>query len=261
MWDMKKKTIYYEDELKDEFSGSHITPRTIDDSYPYLRKGVGGRLLHIFWYRLVAVPVAAVCMQLFFHHKIVNRRVLKEYHKSGYVLYGNHTQPGADAVIPTLVCHPKKVSVIVHPDNVSMPVLGRITPYLGALPLPDTPKAAMHFMQAIQSELSDKSCLMIYPEAHIWPYYTGIRPFTDLSFRYPVTAKVPVFCLTNTYQKRRFSKRPRMVTYIDGPFFPDPSATAKIQKKQLRDNVYETMCLRALNSTMTVIDYVKKEPS
>ena len=71
--------------------------------------------------------------------------------------------------------------------------------------------------------------------------------------------QTPVFCLTNTYQKRRFSKRPRIVTYIDGPFYPDGTLSMKQQKQKLRDEVYERMKERAGNSNVTVIRYEKEK--
>ena len=100
---------------------------------------------------------------------------------------------------------------------------------------------------------------MIYPEAHIWPYYTDIRPFKDTSFRYPVQTKVPVFCLTNTYQRRAKSKTPQKMTYIDGPIYPDEALSAKGQKEMLRNAVYETMKARAKNNTMELVHYVQKQ--
>ena len=99
---------------------------------------------------------------------------------------------------------------------------------------------------------------MIYPEAHIWPFYTKIRPFPDASFKYPVQYKTPVFCFTNIYQKRRFSKNPRMLTYIDGPFFPDESLSLKEQRKDLRDRVYNTMVERSKLNNIEIIKYIKK---
>ena len=59
---------------------------------------------------------------------------------------------------------------------------------------------------------------MIYPEAHVWPYYTKIRPFISASFKYPTKLDAPSFSMTTTYQKRKRGKRPKMVVYIDGPF-------------------------------------------
>lgn len=258
---MKKeqRIIYYSDELKDEFSGDAIVPKKIDGDYRYIRSGIFAGFCHIFFYRIIATPLAFLYMKLHFRHKIVNKHLLKEAKEKGYYIYGNHTHPLADALIPTMVNFPKAISVIVHPNNVSMPVLGRITPSLGALPLPDDKKACKNFMEAIEQIRKKKGCIMIYPEAHIWPFYTDIRPFADTSFRYPVKEKAAVFSLTNTYQKRRFSKNPRIVTYIDGPFYPDRTQTTKVQKEQLRNQVYGSMKKRAKGNNMEIVRYVKVE--
>ncbi len=255
----EQKIIYYEDELNDEFAGDNIITKKIDGKYRYIIDNISGRIGHIFWYRIVAMPLAFLYLKIYFHHKTVNKEVLKKANKKGYFMYGNHTHFLADAIIPTIVNAPVDVSVIVHPNNVSMPVLGRITPNLGALPLPDDIKATKNFIRAIERRIRENKCVMIYPEAHIWPYYTDIRPFKDLSFRYPVKCKVPVFCLTNTYQKRKFSKRPKMVTYLDGPFYPDENLSDKEKKQQLRNLVYNKMKERAQNSNVCLIKYVKKE--
>jgi len=257
----KQRIIYYEDELKDEFAGDSIQPRAIDSNYQYIREDFAGKLSHLFWYRMIAVPLAKIYMKLYFGHKIVNKSVLEAYRDRGYFLYGNHTHFLADALVPTLVSLPKDVFVIVHPNNVSMPVLGKITPSLGALPLPDDGGACKNFVKAIAHRIRQKHCIMIYPEAHIWPYYTDIRPFTDASFRYPVKYQVPAFCLTNTYQKRKHRKHPRMVTYVDGPFFPDTERPAAEQKQMLRNQVYAKMKERALENSVVQIRYERKKHS
>ena len=154
---------------------------------------------------------------------------------------------------------PKENYVIVHPNNVSMPYLGKITPSLGALPLPDDMTAYRNFLSAVERRISEKKTVVIYPEAHIWPFYTKIRRFGDASFAYPVKQGTPVFCFTNTYQKRRFSKKPKIVTYIDGPFYPDKSLSKKEQRRDLCDRVYEAMCERAKSSNVVWIEYIKKE--
>ena len=145
---MKKipDVIYYDDRLRDEFSTAEITPKRIDDAYRYVYTGRWKQFTHFFWYRVVATPLAWLYLKLKFSHRIVNRAVLDQHRADGYFLYGNHTQAIADALIPTMIASPKDVYVIVHPNNVSMPVLGRITPSLGALPLPDTLGASRHFL-------------------------------------------------------------------------------------------------------------------
>lgn len=254
---LEQRVIYYQDELNDEFAGDSITPKKIDGNYRYLRYSLFGRLCHIFFYRIVAIPLAFLYTKLYFHHTVKNKAVLKQVKGQGYFVYGNHTHFMADPLVPTMTNFPRTVSVIVHPNNVSMPVLGRITPALGALPLPDDTEAAKHFIHAIEDKINRKQCVMIYPEAHIWPYYTGIRPFKDTSFRYPVQYHAPVISMTNTYQRRKFSKRPKMVTYLDGPFYSDNTLPTKAQKTQLRNCVYEAMKERAKLSNVMLVRYEK----
>lgn len=250
--------IYYDDPLRDEFSTAEITPRRIDDAYRYVYTGRWKQFTHFFWYRVVATPLAWIYLKFKFSHRIVNRAVLDQHRAEGYFLYGNHTQAIADALIPTMVSAPKNVYVIVHPNNVSMPVLGRITPSLGALPLPDTLGASRHFLAAVAQRVEEHHVLCIYPEAHIWPYYTGIRPFTDQSFHYPVRYNKPVYCFTNTYQQRKPGGKVRMVTYVDGPFYPDRTLKPREQQAKLRDAVFNAMTARATNSNAVVVRYLPR---
>lgn len=254
----KKQVIYYHNELEDEFSTANIKAKKIDESYNY-DDSLSRKLSHLLCYIVLARPIAWVFLKIKYFHKIVNRNILKEAKGKGYFMYGNHTHAIADALIPSMVNFPVDTYVIVHPNNVSMPVLGKVTPSLGAIPLPDNAKATRNFIKKIRESIEEKRCVMIYPEAHIWPYYTKIRPFAETSFRYPVKLDAPVYCFTNTYQKRLLSKKPRIVTYVDGPFFADPDLSEPEQKKKLRDQVYQTMKERSKNNTVQVIEYVKRD--
>lgn len=252
------KIIYYQNELEDEFSKAIIHPREIGDDYVYVYNNIFKKFTHFFWYRIVATPIAFFYLKLGFFHSIKNKKVLNKYIKGSFVLFGNHTQDIADAFIPTMITNPKDAYVIVHPNNVSMPVLGKITPSLGAIPLPDTIEASKKFMKAIETRLAQNNAIIIYPEAHIWPYYTKIRPFSDKSFYYPIKYKQPVFCFTNTYQKRLFCKKPKIVTYVDGPFFPNDDLKEKEKRRDLRDRVYACMVERSKLSTVEYIKYQRK---
>ena len=255
---MKKKIIYYKNELEDEFSTAQIKAKKIDASYKY-EGGLFFSIGKVLFYEIIAKPLAFFFMKLKYNHKIVGKQLLKDAKKEGYFLYGNHTNDIADALIPSLSCFPKDVAVIVHPNNVSMPFLGKITPFLGALPLPDDAKAAKNFNKAILHKIEKKYCITIYPEAHIWPYYTKIRPFKDTSFGYPIKLGAKVYCFTNTYQKRRFFKTPQIVTYIDGPFVADSSLSLSKQRESLRNQVYNAMCQASKNNNVEIIQYIKVE--
>ena len=255
----KRKIIYYSDERNDEFSTAQITPRTIDGSYVYIRSSRFRRFTHFFWYRMIFTPIAFIHSKTVHHHKIVGKECLAPFRHTGYFLYGNHTQPMGDPFMVNMLNLPKDNYIIVHPNNVSMPVLGRITPSLGALPLPDDMEAYRNFLKAVEQRIGEGHSVVIFPEAHIWPYFTGIRSFSDDSFYYPVKLDAPSFCFTNTYQKRKWSKKPRIVTYIDGPFYPDPTLPPRKRKGELRDRIYACMCERAKQSTVVRIQYIKRE--
>ncbi len=257
---MKKeqKVIYYSDELNDEFSTAEITPIKIDENYNYGDNSFWWTLKHIFWYKIIFRPVISFYFKFILHHKIIGKEKLKDFKKKPYFMYGNHTNTACDPFIPSMVSKPNDIYVIVHPNNVSIPVLGKINRYLGAIPLPDGLSATRNFMNTIKLRINQNHPIMIYPEAHIWPYYTKIRPFVDLSFRYPLQYNLPTFSLTNTYQKRKNGKA-RIVTYIDGPFFADTNLPQKEQKTDLRNKVYNIMTERSKNSNIEIIKYIYKE--
>lgn len=254
----ERKIIYYEDELNDEFSTAVITPRRIDGNYKYMG-GAFRKIGRVFWYHIIAKHIAWLYLKVKYNHKIVGKEKIKEVKGQGFFLYGNHTNAVADPLIPTMICRPVSVYVVVHPNNVSMPILGRLIPTLGGLPLPDDKEAIANFNNAIDIHIKKRRCVTIYPEAHIWPYYTKIRNFKDNSFRYPAKLKTPVFCFTNTYQKRKNKKIPQIVTYVDGPFYCDESVSQKEARVMLHKQVITSMKKYCEYSNVEMIKYVKKE--
>ena len=51
----------------------------------------------------------------------------------------------------------------------------------------------------------------------------------------------------------------KMVTYIDGPFFPKDWLSLQEQKHDLRNQVYNCMVERSKDSNIEIIEYKKKE--
>ena len=128
---------------------------------------------------------------MFFITRIENRKALRAL-PGGYFLYGNHTNTLADAFIPTLLAFPRRANIITSADTVSIPGVRNIVQMLGAIPLANTIEGTRQFLAAMHRRLERGQAVMIYPEAHIWPYYNGIRPFPDTSFAYPVREQLPV---------------------------------------------------------------------
>lgn len=255
----EKKVIYYTDELNEEFSEAQITPRVIDGNFRYFH-GKAWDVCSLLVQNVFSMPVKVLYQKLKFHLRYEGREKLKACGKQGYFIYGNHTQPFADTFIPSVANYPHRNFFIVNPENVSMPGMHVLVEMLGAIPIPCDLGGMRNFVKAVEDKIRRGYSVTIYPEAHIWPYYTKIRPFKAVSFQYPVKLNCPVYALTNTYHARRGRPgRTDIVTYIDGPFFPDESLRPKERQQALRDTVYRCMVERSRESDCEVIDYRKKE--
>lgn len=254
-----RKVIYYTDELNEEFSKAKIVPRRIDENYKYIHKNPLWNIASFIVQNILSMPIKYLYAKLKFRIKYIGKEKLKQYKKQGYFIYVNHTQAFADTFIPSLANYPKRNYFIVNPENISMKFLKTIVEMLGAIPIPSTKEAMKNFLNAIEVRIKKNSSITIYPEAHIWPYYTKIRPFKAVSFKYPVQLEKPTFCITNTYIKDEKRKnKVKIVSYIDGPFFPNTNLTKKEQQQDLRNKVYECMCKRSENNNIEYIKYIKK---
>ena len=135
---------------------------------------------------------------------------------------------------------------------------------LGAMPLGYDMDSMKKMIHTVSKRYHEKSCITIYPEAHIWPYYTGIRPFKSASFAYPVGLNAPVVAMVVTYRKRCFPFRlffqyPAITVYCSDPMYTNPTLGKKAAKEELRNRVYEWMKETAEKySTYEYIRYEKK---
>ena len=205
---------------------------------------------------ILSMPIKIGYAKLKFRIKFVGKEKLKKHKNTGYFIYANHTQSFADTFIPSLANYPKRNFLIVNPVNISLKGTGNIVEMLGAIPVPNTKDAAKEFLKIISKRIETGSSVTIYPEAHIWPYYTKIRPFKSVSFKYPVKLNKPSFCITNTYQRYEKNKI-QIVTYIDGPFIADKDLSPKEAQEKLRHEIYNCMVERSKNNNIEYIKYVK----
>lgn len=250
------KTRYYSS-FDQDFVETRDQSCRVPPDYRWVRRDLPFRLLSALVYS-IAIAFSAVYCRLFLHIRFENSKAIKEGRKTGAFIYCNHTQPLGDVFTPALPCLPGRIYTVVSPANLAIPVIGKILPYLGALPIPDTLKGMKEFTAAIEYRVNQGKYVTIYPEAHVWEYYTGIRPFPETSFKYPAKLGKPVYSMTSTYQQRRHGKRPRCTVYIDGPFYPDTSLSPKERAVNLRNQVYERMVQRSKASNCQYIPYIEK---
>ena len=254
---MKLKTINYSDELNDDFAGTKKRTAETPPDYKYLRTNVIWNIIAFILYYFIARPIAYVASKLRYGTVVKGRKKLRQAKRSGYFMYGNHTLFSGDAFHPNLVAFPRRTHIIVGAEAVSIRGIKSLVAMLGGIPLPSTKGGYVRFMGALRHYISRKRAIMIYPEAHIWPYYTGIRPFGNGSFLYPITMNVPVFAVTTVFKRRKIRKLPKVKIYIDGPFYPDSALTIFENKRKLRDDVYNAMCERIKESEECLYSYIK----
>lgn len=239
------RVIYYEDPLNDDFAGNHIKPRRVGRNFRFIRRSCLWRIPAFLLYYLIAIPLVFLISKIYLGVRIENRGVMKKAGKKGCFLYLNHTQY-LDAFIPPLVAFPKKAYTVANADAVSLPGLGWLVQMLGGLPVPNERGGLPGFIAAVEQRFRQGNVVSIYPEAHIWPFYTGIRPFRSTSFRYPAKLQCAVFTAVTTYRKRRglffWIRRPGMTIRIEGPFYPEHGLPVKAAAADLRDRVYRQMC-------------------
>lgn len=251
---MKKEKIRYYHSFDEDFIESKEQNYKLDADYKWLRHDILSKFLSVLIYTLALIFSSVYC-HLFLHLKFKNRKALRGTAKSGAFIYANHTQPVGDVFCPALAAFPNRIYTLVSPANLGIPFIGKILPYLGALPIADNIKGIKKLNEAIEYRLEQNRCIVIFPEAHVWEYCTFIRPFGAASFKFPVKYDKPVFCLTATYQKRKFGKKPKMTIYADGPFYADKTLSPKEQAADLQNRVSNKMKERSANSNCEYIKY------
>lgn len=257
----KTKTIYYSDLLNDDFMGTHIKTKVVDENFKFVHKNIIWRFFSFLIYYLVAVPVIWFYTTFILGLKLVNKKSIKKLKGKNCFFYGNHTGI-CDAFSTNLASLPTRNKLIVGPDTVSIKCLKNFTQMLGALPIPDNFSGMKKFVQAVEYYHNKHYNITIYPEAHIWPYYTGIRPFKDNSFGYPISLSSPVIAFCTTYQKPKgiFAKlrKANITVYFSDPIYPDLTKPKKQAQKELRDKVYDFMV--ETSKKYSTFDYIIYKP-
>lgn len=259
----EERVFYYENEEDDPIKTKEQEKKekvTLPEGYEFIPKNPFVRMYSSILFRCFKV-FARFYARFYLHMDIVGRKKFKKAKGTGYVIYANHTNPFHDAFSPALVAD-RRIFTIISPVNLKLPGIGKYLPMIGGIPLGtnDAEKKAMN--EAVDKRIKQKKCLVIYPEAHVWPYYTGIRKFPagDKSFKYATRNNVPIFTMITTYHKSKVKgqARPDMTVYVDGPFYPDPDKTEDENRAKLAEEAYESMVKWSKKSTYEYFQYRHK---
>ena len=282
------RVVYYNSWDEDMVQSRRQDIRLSKD-YDYVRYGLWNRLLDwlmlcVLW--LVAVVYVRLVRRVYIH----GRERLRPYLHSGLFLYGNHTQPVLDPFIALLTLTGSRPYGIVSTANFGIPLLGRLMPWCGALPVVHTPLGQHQLTQAVYEHIRLGHPIVIYPEAHVWRYCTQIRPFSAASFAWAVETAKPAFTMTTVYCHKRPNgnnenynqyasnenynqyanyadhennvdvdsghSMPQIDIYIDGPFFPDTACPPRLARQRLCATIREAMLRHAAQSDYEYIRYL-----
>ena len=260
----EERVFYYESETDDPIQteeqekGQEVR---LPEGYQFIPKNPFVKLYSAILFRIFKL-FGRWYEKHYWQAKFYGREKLKEVKGTGYVMYANHTNPFHDVFGPAIAAN-RRIFTIISPVNLKVPGIGKFLPYIGGLPLGKTPEEKKAFHEAADERLKQGNCLVIYPEAHLWPYCTKIRKFPagDKSFTYAARNNLPIFTMTTTYHKRKDEKHgdlPRMDIYVDGPFYPDGKKTEEENRAILAKKTYDSMVKYNKKNSYEYFEYKKK---
>ncbi len=251
----KTKTIYWSDELNDDFNEVGLNRPPVPQTYRYLRK------FHVsawFAYYFFAKPILGT--YCFFHGiRVKNKKSLRRLKKTGYFLYSNHVALSDAFKFAAYAVPFKRVNIIGYSDTLSIKGVKGFTRALGYLPIPDDLHNMKKMKNAITKLVQKREIILIYPEAHIWPYYTKIRNFKAVSFTYPAELNKPVLPAVTVWRGKP-GRKPKQTIIFGKPIYPNPELNVVENKTYLHEQ-----CLLQMKEIadkypqVEYIKYIKKE--
>lgn len=239
------QTFYYKDEVNDDFSQNNIDPKPIPENYRFYNPNKFVRFFNLLFRQCIIIPILWTCSKVIYQTKVVNKKAFKAVKGKGYFLYSNHTCNFDPINHACLMDSKRFTAIIAGPETFSIKGIGWLVRAIGAFPTPTSLSLYKPFRECIDYHIKQRHKVVIYPEAHIWPYCTFIRNFKSVSFRYPVDLNAPIMVATTTYRQRKHRVSPKVVIYIDGPFYPNPELDFKARIEDLRNQAYEAMKARS----------------
>ena len=249
------RIIYYHDELHDDFGEVGLSRPPVPANYCYLRRF---RLLSWITYYLFAKPIMGLACK-FQGVKVVGKKNLKKVRKTGYFLYSNHVSLIDAFKFPAFVIPTQRVNIIGYSDTLSIKGVKGFAKAVGYLPIPNDLNNLRKMKDAIKTLVDKKEIVLIYPEAHIWPYYTHIRNFQSVSFSYPAEFNKPVLPAVTVWRGKP-NKKPKQTVVIGEPIYPNPELSVSENKKYLHEQcLYQMKLISSSYEQAEYIKYIKKD--
>ena len=251
----KTKEIHWSDERNQDFNELGLKRKGIPEGFKYKHTSkVYWFFSHLLYYGLAKWVIG---IYVYLHGiRCKNKAVLKKLKGKGAFIYANHVAI-SDAFKYHIVLH-KRVNVIGYSDALSIPVGGKIAVLLGLIPLPlKEDRDNFHKMtDAISYYVKEKNhYVVIFPEAHIWPYYTEIRNWPNNSMIYPSLMMAPIVPAVTVWVKRILRKKPRQLIVFGEQIYPKEGESITFNKDYLHQECIAQM--KQIAKSYKQVEYVK----
>ena len=257
----KTRKIYFSDELNDDFyEFEKIKRPELKPNYNYVHHNIFRRILDGFVYYVIAKPILGLVS--FLHGvRYKNKKNLRVLHGKGAFIYANHIGLSDVYKFQSLVFW-KKVNIIGYSDTTAIPIASLVVKAFGYLPIGMDATNLRGLRDGCEFLVKKrKEYVLIYPEAHIWPFYTKIRPFKNVSFVYPAESMSPVVPAVTVFRKVWYSKKPKQTIIFGRVIFPQEGLTVNENRDYLRDECYKEMVRIASSVEQPqYIEYIRVEP-
>lgn len=261
----QKKVIKYSNSKNQDFSSVSVAPGKLQANYPFVRKNLFYRInAHLIYNfaKIVLFPFE----KLIHHTKVENKQVIKSLKDTGFFIYSNHTtiSDGYQQQVMVLPFSKKGYVISMQDTFCCNKVFQTLLSMLGGIPIPSDLKNGRNFLKCLKTRLEQKSAIVIYPEATIWPYYTGQRPCKKGAFKYPRTYNVPVIFSCTTFRKPKglFKrlKKPRIVIYLSDPIYPNRMEVEKMDENRIKE-LYQQFIEEksSIKENYALYDYVAED--
>ena len=245
----KTKVIYWSDELNDDFNQTLKKRPEVSSKYKYKRNP----FISFICYYLIAKPILGLSC-LLRGMKIEGKDNLKSLKHTGYFIYSNHVSLSDAYKFASHIIHHKRVNIIGYSDALSLKGLGPILKGLGYLPIPEDIHTMKKFNDEITRLINKKEIVLIYPEAHIWPYYTKIRNFKSVSFTYPSKLNKPIVPAVTIWRGKP-GRKPKQTIVFGRPIYPDPNLNVMENKKYLHEQCL--LAMKEISDKYHQVEYIK----
>ncbi len=228
-WAEPKPKLVYPDNPDDHMMHVKRTKhKEITEKFKYLNKNPLFLLLAIFM-RIFALIVLPFWLIPHARYKIFGKENAKKVKHKGVLMCCNHVHITDSLLCATRILGPKrKVRIMVMSENMDIPVASTLMKSLGCFPIGDTFGGMKKCNKYVQYLLRKKKPVLIFPEAALWKYYHGIRPFHKGIFVYAVKHNAPILPVVITFRTNK-NGRQRLVLNILEPIYANGRDVAVLQ--------------------------------